>query len=242
MVLWFCVLLSNVWVSLVLLPSILSTATSTVLVSHIVYVYKYTYLNAYLESDTPVVVITNNGGSKAVVAGWSYLDKYIITGHEDGTVCQWDWKAGEKTKTIDAHEEILSDLQMSNDRTYFITSSKDKSAKIIDAATLDIKKTYTTDTPLNSASITPKHQEFVIVGGGQDAMNVTTTSARQGKFESRFYHKILGEEVGRVRGHFGPINTIAAHPEGTSYSSGGEDGYVRVHHYDPDYYTFKLEI
>lgn len=30
--------------------------------------------------------------SKATVAGWSYLDKYIISGHEDGTVSQWDSK------------------------------------------------------------------------------------------------------------------------------------------------------
>lgn len=30
--------------------------------------------------------------SKATVAGWSYMDKYIISGHEDGTVCQWDPK------------------------------------------------------------------------------------------------------------------------------------------------------
>jgi translation initiation factor 3 subunit I len=30
--------------------------------------------------------------SKATVAGWSYLDRYIISGHEDGTVTQWDAK------------------------------------------------------------------------------------------------------------------------------------------------------
>lgn len=38
-------------------------------------------------------------------------------------------------------------------------------------------------------------------------MSVTTTSLRQGKFETRFWHKVLEEEVGRVKGHFGPINT-----------------------------------
>ena len=32
-------------------------------------------------------------------------------------------------------------------------------------------------------------------------MSVTTTSARSGKFESRFWHKLFEEEVGRVRGH-----------------------------------------
>lgn len=66
-------------------------------------------------------------------------------------------------------------------------------------------KTFVADTPLNSASITPK-KDFVILGGGQDAMNVTQTSARQGKFEARFYHKIFEEEIGRVRGHFGPLS------------------------------------
>ena len=65
-------------------------------------------------------------------------------------------------------------------------------------------KTYTADTPLNSACITRK-KDFVILGGGQAAMDVTTTAARQGKFEARFYHKIFEDEIGRVRGHFGPL-------------------------------------
>lgn len=32
-------------------------------------------------------------------------------------------------------------------------------------------------------------------------MSVTTTSSRAGKFESRFWHKLFEEEVGRVKGH-----------------------------------------
>lgn len=31
-------------------------------------------------------------GGKATVAGFSYGAKYILSGHEDGTVCQWDAK------------------------------------------------------------------------------------------------------------------------------------------------------
>jgi hypothetical protein len=38
-------------------------------------------------------------------------------------------------------------------------------------------------------------------------MSVTTTSLRQGKFEARFWHRTFEEEVGRVKGHFGPLNT-----------------------------------
>ncbi|KAI8341995.1 WD40-repeat-containing domain protein [Chlamydoabsidia padenii] len=198
-------------------------------------------VNAHQANEPLVQLVNQQGNSKAVVAGWSYLNKYIISGHEDGSLCQWDWKANQKLNSVKAHDELISDLQFSPDHTYLITSSKDKTAKIFDVDTLEEKKSFSTDTPLNSASLTPKFQEFVIVGGGQDAMNVTMTSARAGKFESRFYHKILEEEVGRVRGHFGPINTIAVHPDGKSYSSGGEDGYVRVHHFDPDYFTFKMD-
>src|SRR3954451_20160187 len=72
------------------------------------------------------------------------------------------------------------------------------------ARNLAILKSYPADTPLNSAAITAK-KDFVILGGGQAAMDVTTTAARQGKFEARFYHKIFEDEIGRVRGHFGPL-------------------------------------
>ncbi|MCJ1362883.1 translation initiation factor eIF3 subunit [Acarospora aff. strigata] len=181
--------------------------------------------------------------SKATVAGWSYMSKYIIAGHEDGTVSQYDAKTGEQLDSTQAHEPDLqvTDLQWSSDRTYFITASKDKTAKIIAARNLEILKSYSADTPLNTAAITPK-KDFVILGGGQAAMDVTTTTTRQGKFEARFYHKIFEDEIGRVKGHFGPLNTIAVHPQGSGYASGGEDGYVRVHHFDKAYFDFMYEV
>ncbi len=49
---------------------------------------------------------------------------------------------------------MISDLQMSADRTYFTTSSRDKTAKLIDSKTLQVIKTYATETPLNSAPST----------------------------------------------------------------------------------------
>ena len=81
-----------------------------------------------------------------------------------------------------------------------------------------------------------------MLGGGQDASDVTTTLARQGKFEARFFHKIFGDEVGRVKGHFGPLNSIAVHPDGSGYSSGAEDGYVRIHHFEKAYFDFMYDV
>ncbi|KAK0389687.1 hypothetical protein NLU13_3260 [Sarocladium strictum] len=172
------------------------------------------------QSDEKVLTIVCDE-SKATVAGWSYLSKYILAGHEDGSVSQYDAKTGDLLDNVAVHELDHSIL--------------------ISARDLTVLKTYPADTPLNSATITPK-KDFVILGGGQDAMGVTTTSARQGKFEARFYHKIFEDEVGRVRGHFGPLNTVAADPTGKSYASGGEDGYVRVHHFDKGYFDFMYEV
>lgn len=108
------------------------------------------------------------------------------------------------------------------------------------------ERRYETERPVNAAAISPLKNQ-IMLGGGQDAMAVTTTSARQGKFEVRFYHLLFGDEVGRVKGHFGPINTLglrkctdlAFHPSGRGYASGGEDGYVRVHWFDDSYFRFR---
>jgi len=43
------------------------------------------------ETNEPDLVIPTQE-SKATVAGWSFLDRYIIMGHENGTVSQWDAK------------------------------------------------------------------------------------------------------------------------------------------------------
>jgi translation initiation factor 3 subunit I len=181
--------------------------------------------------------------SKATVAGFSYMTKYIIAGHEDGSVSQYDGKSGDQLYNVPIHDLncLISDLQWSKDRTYFITACKDKTSKLVTATELDVLKTYVTDTPLNSATILAK-KDFVCLGGGQDASDVTTTGARQGKFEARFYHKIFQDEIGRVRGHFGPLNSVAADPTGKGYASGGEDGYVRVHHFDKAYFDFTYEV
>ena len=48
-------------------------------------------------------------------------------------------------------------------------------------------------------------------------------------------------EFARVKGHFGPINSVMFHPDGASYASGGEDGYVRINVFDQPYFDFSFE-
>ncbi|CAL9735379.1 eukaryotic translation initiation factor 3 subunit I [Monosporozyma servazzii] len=193
--------------------------------------------------EEPIQTInTQEGLVTATVAGWSTNGKFIIAGHKDGNISKYDVENNYQFVTsFKLHESNISDLQFSPDRTYFITSSRDSNARIVDVASFKVLKTYETDCPLNTASITPL-KEFVVLGGGQSAKDVTTTSASEGKFEARFYHKIFEEEIGRVKGHFGPLNTIAVSPTGTSYTSGGEDGLVRLHHFEKSYFDFKYDV
>uniref|UniRef100_A0AAA9T5Y1 Eukaryotic translation initiation factor 3 subunit I n=1 Tax=Bos taurus TaxID=9913 RepID=A0AAA9T5Y1_BOVIN len=148
--------------------------------------------------------------------------------------------SGEVLVNVKEHSRQINDIQLSRDMTMFVTASKDNTAKLFDSTTLEHQKTFRTERPVNSAALSPNY-DHVVLGGGQEAMDVTTTSTRIGKFEARFFHLAFEEEFGRVKGHFGPINSVAFHPDGKSYSSGGEDGYVRIHYFDPQYFEFEFE-
>lgn len=48
--------------------------------------------------------------SKATVAGFSYLGHYIIAGHEDGSVSQFDGKSGELLFNTQVHEADMQSM------------------------------------------------------------------------------------------------------------------------------------
>lgn len=202
----------------------------------------YIYIFDTANPTNPVLQIkaSDESSKKATVCAWSDCNEHIITAHNNGDLCLWDPKTGSLSlqKTgVAAHADTIRDIQFAADRSYFITASKDQTSKIFDAETLECHKVFRTERPVNSASISPIRDE-VIIAGGQEALHVTTTSSRAGQFEARFFHPALEVEIGRVRGHFGPINTVMYHPAGRGYASGAEDGYVRLHTFDPDYFEF----
>jgi len=173
---------------------------------------------------------------------WGFLDEYIITGNDNGHLYVWDANnLDELYRNESAHKNAINDMQLSKDQTLLVTASKDTTAKLFDAIDLKHMKTYKSNAPVNSAAISP-HAKHILLGGGQDAKDVTTTAIRDGKFDARFYHMLLEEEFGRVKGHFGPINTLAFHPDGKAYCSGAEDGFIRAHKFDRDYLSYKDDL
>jgi len=165
---------------------------------------------------------------------WGSLNRTIISCDDNGSVRLWDVEAHKLLKQATEHKKAIATMQFSKDRTMFITASHDHTAKLWDTKTLQVLKTYVSDRPLNAAAISPI-KEHVIVGGGQEAMNVTVTSSKAGHFEVDFFQMVYQEFLGEVKGHFGPVHSLAFSPDGTSFASGSEDGYIRLHHFDKHY-------
>ena len=183
------------------------------------------------------------------------MDGGVVVALNDGRVQILDPDDGEVLQEEKAHSKEIKRISFNKDKTLLFTCSADCMAKMLDAETLEVLKVYETDRPVNAVVPHPT-KDHVLLGGGQDAMSVTTTAGKVGKFECRFFEAVYTTEIGRVKvgrlallpregvvsrrlpcarccqGHFGPINAIGINPDGRSYASGGEDGYVRLHHFD----------
>jgi translation initiation factor 3 subunit I len=185
---------------------------------------------------------------KCLSAHWGAFDETIISVHEDGRYIVWDAKTSEKLwEQEEAHKGYITCANFTNDRCIMLTTGADQTAKLWDMVGRKLVKTYTTDRPLNSGVISPlvppgdqkgkKARFHDLLGGGQSAEQVTTTSAGEGKFQALIYHAVYGDYLGSVKGHFSPINTLAFLPDGSGFASGAEEGYVRLHVFDDDYWS-----
>ena len=70
-------------------------------------------------------------GSKATVCAFTYTPNLVLTGHESGKIALFDVVSGAEVLNNErAHMDVVTDLQLSPDRSYFVTSSKDKTARV----------------------------------------------------------------------------------------------------------------
>ena len=169
---------------------------------------------------------------------WTALNEELMVAFDNGTIRWYDPQTGDVNSEIVAHEKKINRVRVNRDKTLFITSSADFTSKLFDMVGHTHLKTYKTDRPVNDAVIS-ETKDHILLGGGQEAMSVTTTSGKVGKFETRFFHLVYEDDFGSVKGHFGPINALDINPTGKSYASGAEDGYVRLHIFDKDYLDMK---
>jgi len=186
---------------------------------------------------TPVRTIQGWSTSTRVTkAVWGPENETIICSGEDGFVVVYNAETGEEVNRVQAHTKSIRDLKFDSPKQlYFMTVSVDTTAKLWDTRTLECLKTYDTGRSINCCSISPI-LDHVILAGGQEAVDVALTRVDPAQFHVRIWHRSLGVELGQLAGHFGPVNTLSYSPDGKTFVSGGEDGYVRIHHLDDSYF------
>lgn len=171
--------------------------------------------------------------------GWGFLNENILAGREDGKFEIIDLD-GKIVKSSKLHEERLTSFSISKDFAFMVTCSKD-GAKLVDPQTLEVSKTFKTEVPMNAGCISPltfaskKPKYHGIVAGGVPA--IEAAEHKLGGFEVRLMNLVTEEEIGRIAGHFGPVNTLNFYPDGRGFVSGGEEGIIRLFRFPEKYFS-----
>lgn len=178
---------------------------------------------------------------------WGALDKSVYYCTNKGRLIHYDLDNSKISLIRDVQRDEIFTISITEDFTMLFSCSRDGTCKLLHPTTFDEIRSFSFTFPCRNAAISPlysadENQKFhVLLCGGQDAKDVTTTGSTKGGFEMKLYNIIYNEMLASVKGHFGTVHTIAFHPDGKSFASGSEDGYVHYHRFLPEYFTKKFE-
>ena len=170
---------------------------------------------------------------------WGPSNNTLFYSSEDGSVAILDVETGKEVLYALPHDGFDARRVRFDDSEGYATllsCGADKTAKLLDPRDLSTMRTYAHDFCVNDVVAVPGAAEHVLLGGGVSAVDAALVSSAQNRFEVRLCHKVHGTALGSMAGHFGPVNTLAAEPNGLGFTSGGEDGMIRVHQFDTDYH------
>ena len=119
--------------------------------------------------------------AKVTRALFGPVNRSIFSGSDDATLRVWDPITGDQKGIVEGvHTKRISDVQLSWDMTFLVTSCSDMWVRLFETSSLQLLKAFNTERNINSAAISPLPScPYLIAAGGQDAMSVTTTAAKQ---------------------------------------------------------------
>jgi len=199
-----------------------------------IYIFKWDPKECTLEIERDVADVLKH--VRVTQAKWGPLDETICVTSDAGEFFVYSCKGNKIIKNWKPHSNVITSLVFDRYKLLMMTSSKDGSAILYNARTYQQLKTYTTGRPINACSISPVKDE-VLIGGGQEARDVTTTAVDQRQFMAHFFDLVNENVVGLVKGHFSPINCASYSPDGRFFATGGEDGNVHLYQFGSEYFT-----
>lgn len=156
---------------------------------------------------------------------WTKAGDSLVTAHADGWIRTW--ADGKPALSVQGPKSLVWATRSGD---FILATSLEGTGYIYNAATLEPVRHFTPRPvrPLRCAALSHGFEEddksWLVVAGGIDPKDVTTTKPQEGEFNVELCSP-LGEQWHSFQAHFGPVQTLAALPNG-AFVSGGEDGCV----------------
>jgi serine-threonine kinase receptor-associated protein len=169
-----------------------------------------------LDAD-PVILPSENGAVDFVTATQS---SYIFTSStSEPEIHVWDLRTNEQVRTLEIpNEQPLSSMEYSSDLQCIVCTA---GSDILSISVDDLSMKITTvevegnKLELSCCSYSPDG-DLVCLSGKPKAEHIHVLSASDFSL------------INVLKGHHGPVHSLAWHPDGSSFASGSEDGTVRI--------------
>lgn len=157
---------------------------------------------------------------------WYVDNESIFLSTSDGWVVHYDLKGKIINKKVFHEDKKIYSLAFSKNFSILATAAENGS-KIINPETMEEMRFFKQDLPMNAVSVSPlfcsdvKPKFHTVMGGGVPAIYAAMTGGNSG-FEAHVCNVMHQNEVGKISGHYGPINSIEFFKDGRGFVSGGE--------------------
>ncbi|KAF7532235.1 hypothetical protein G7054_g8144 [Neopestalotiopsis clavispora] len=171
-----------------------------------------------LRGHTNRVLGTAFSPDGARLASWS----------DDRTPRLWDTATGKLVRTFDGHTGPIRSLAFSLDGTSLVTGSKDKTIRIWKVATKEPSRVvYSHESPVYLETFSPWAQQIASASISQSpAIGLWNMSRNSRTIVLQSVE--TGEVLRILKGHTGPVSSIAFSPDSQYLASTSNDGMVRL--------------
>lgn len=140
----------------------------------------------------------------------------LVANNDEAGVGVFDLRTLTRVRTLPTDLPVM-DMELSQDGKY-LTTCDGRVVRFWDASGLSLVKSVTCDTEVESASLCLERGKFAV--GGVDMW-------------VHLHDYETGKELECNKGHHGPVHTVRFAPTGDLFSSGSEDGTIRIWETDP---------
>lgn len=157
----------------------------------------------------------------------SISEDIILATYDNGVTKKINFKTNTIELEKKIHNESIKSICFSNDKTKFLTGSLDSTAKIIDLTTFEELCIFKSSVPINAVAFTPNN-EYVLLGGGIEAMLVAKTS--ENDLTTKIFQVSNQKMIKKITNHFGPVRFIDFNPNNLNFATASQDGSVKIHY------------